>query len=148
MRTRTKRKGVQVCQNVHTHICAWCTHVFAQNLMKIVLIVHYYVMTLSLKYHKDPNFCCEDICKITLNINMHARGINACAKLWRPHVHVFASCVQIFTKLFLVVHNSIRSSSFKFNFVQIRSSIAEIFANYSVFFFILIIALLSNYIIK
>ena len=55
--------------------------------MKIVLIVHYYVMTLSVKFHKDLIFCCGDICKITLN--MQERGINAHAKSLHTHVHVF-----------------------------------------------------------
>ena len=59
---------------VHTHINATCAHFLTQNLTKIVLIVHYYVMTLSLKFHKDPGFCCKDIHKMILN--MHARGKN------------------------------------------------------------------------
>ena len=120
-RTCTKQKRARVrqraCQNVYTHIYASCPHVFMQNFTKIVLIVHIYAMTLSLKFHKDPSICWGDIRKITLN--MHARDINACSKFWYTHVHIFPSCVrihaQIFTKIFLVVHCSVMSLSFKFH---------------------------------
>ena len=66
-------------KNMLRQIYASCAHVFAQNFKKIVLIVHYFVLTLSLKFHKDSSFFCGDICQITLN--MHTRGINACAHI-------------------------------------------------------------------
>ena len=60
-RARTKQKRAsarqRACHNVRTHIYASYAHVFTQNFTKIVLIVHYYVMTLSLKFHKDPSLC-------------------------------------------------------------------------------------------
>ena len=56
-----KEKHVRACQcavqNVCTHIYASYAHFFSQNFMQIVLIVQYYVMALSLNFHKDPCFC-------------------------------------------------------------------------------------------
>ena len=117
-----RSKNVRVCVNVHvkmfTHTFMPRAHMFfMKNFTKIVLIVHIYAMTLSLKFHKDPSICWGDIRKITLN--MHARDINARSKFWYTHVHIFPSCVrihaQIFTKFFLVVHCSVMSLSFKFH---------------------------------
>ena len=121
IRARTKKKRARArkrpCLTVRTHIYASCAHVFTRNFTKTVLIVHYYVMTLSLKFHKDPSFCWGDMRKIMLN--MHARGINACSKFWYTFMHVFALCVhvcaQIFTKFFLLVHYFVMSLSFKFH---------------------------------
>ena len=60
-RARTKQKRAharqRACQNVRTHIYALYAHVFTQNFTKIILIVRYYVMTLSLKFSTDPSFC-------------------------------------------------------------------------------------------
>ena len=60
----TQSKNICVRVNVHIKIytytfilCTSCTHVFTQNSTKIELIVHYYVMTVSLKFHKDPSIC-------------------------------------------------------------------------------------------
>ena len=121
IRARTKKKRARArkrpCLTVRTHIYASCAHVFTRNFTKTVLIVHYYVMTLSLKFHKDPSFCWGDMRKIMLN--MHAIGIYKCSKFWYTFVHVFALCAhicaQIFTKFFLVVHYTIISLSFKFH---------------------------------
>ena len=64
--------------NVHLKMCAYTfmprAHMF---LHENLLTVHYYVMTLSLKFYKDPSFCRGDICNITLNL--HTSGINASA---------------------------------------------------------------------
>ena len=121
IRARTKKKRARArkrpCLTVRTHIYASCAHVFTRNFTKTVLIVHYYVMTLSLKFHKDPSFCWGDMRKIMLN--MHAIGIHKCSKFWYTFVHVFALCAhicaQIFTKFFLLVHYSVMSLSFKFH---------------------------------
>ena len=118
---RTKQKRVHACQcaypNVRKHIYASCAHVITWNFTKLVLVVHYYAMTLSLKFHKDLSFCCGDMRKIVLN--MHARGINANANFQYTRVHVFASCARVcaqtFTKIFLVVHYSFMSLSLKFH---------------------------------
>ena len=117
----TKQKHARARQhsypNVRTHIYALCAHVITWNFTKLVLVVHYYAMTLSLKFHKDLSFFCGDMRKIVLN--MHARGINANANFRYTHVQVFASCArvcaQIFTKIFLVVHYSFMSLSFMFH---------------------------------
>ena len=116
-----KQRLVHARQNVHTrtfmpraHIAA---HDITQNCTKIVLIVHYYVMALSLKFLEDLSFYCGDICKITLNT--HARGIIEHAKCQHLHLHVFVLCApvcaQIFTKNFLVVHHSVIILNFKFH---------------------------------
>ena len=121
IRACTKPKRAHACQcayqNVRKHIYALCAHVITWSFTKLVLVVHYYARTLSLKFHKDLSFCCGYTRKIVLN--MHARGINANANFQYTHEHVFASCVgvctQIFTKIFLVVHYSFMSLSLKFH---------------------------------
>ena len=121
IRARTKQKRAHACQcayqNVRKDIYASCAHVISWNFTKLVLVVHYYAMTLSLKFHKDLSFCCGDMRKIVLN--MHTRGINANAKFRYMRVHVFASCArvcaQIFTKIFLVLHYSVINLHFKFH---------------------------------
>ena len=108
-------------QNVYTHIYAPYAHVFTQNFTKIVLIVHYYVMTLSLKFHKDPSFCWGDMRKIMLN--MHAIGIKKCSKFWymyvqsfNTHVCTFLLRVRVYVhRSLLVDHYSVTSLSFKFH---------------------------------
>ena len=79
MRACTKQKRAHACQcayqNVRKHIYASCAHVITWNFTKLVLVVHYYAMTLSLKFSKDLSSYCGDIRKIVKN--MHARGINA-----------------------------------------------------------------------
>ena len=117
--TRTHEAKMCACvlKRAHTHIYASFAHDFRWNFMKIVLIGHYYVLTFSLKFHKDLSFCCGDICKIPLN--MHARGIIEHAKFQHLRLHVFAFCAGIwaliFIKNFLVVHYSVISLSFKFH---------------------------------
>ena len=102
---------------MRTHIFATYAQVFTQNFTKILLIVHYYVMTLSLKFHKDPGFCWGVMHKIMLN--MHARGKHACATFQYTCVHIFASCAciyaQIFPKISLVAHYSVINLSLKFH---------------------------------
>ena len=103
------------CASKHGHLDLCLVRTFFST--KIVLIVHYYVMSLSLNFHKDPSFCCRDICKIMLN--MHAKGINA-----HEHVsmRVFACfcfmcahiCAHIFDKIILGAHFSVMSLSFKY----------------------------------
>ena len=112
----SKRKCAHMVQNELTHIYALGTHVFTQNFTKIVLIVHFYVMTLSLKFHKDPSFCCRDICKIKLN--MQARSINACAHVLTcvcGHFRFVCKCMwtDLYQKV-LMAHYSVMGLSFKF----------------------------------
>ena len=98
-----------LCQNMRTHIYASCTHVVTWNFTNIVLIVHYYVMTLSFKFGKDPSFWCRDICKIMLS--MHARGINACAHFQFVCMHMCTDLYQNFYGGTLLYHEL----SFKFH---------------------------------
>ena len=39
--------------DVHTHVFASCAHICAQILTKICLVVHYSIISLSFKFHKD-----------------------------------------------------------------------------------------------
>ena len=109
------------CEVVCKNICGgginlW-PHVLTQNFSKIVLVVHYYVMTLNSKFHEDQSFCCRDIRKITLN--MHTRGIHEHVKFRQTWMHNFASCAhvsaQFFTNIYFVVHYSVMSLSLKFH---------------------------------
>ena len=113
--THTKQKRARAQQNMHIRIYTSCAHISTQNFMTLVLIVHNFVMTF--KFHDNPIFFCGDIYKLTLN--MHTRGKNECAKSPHARVHIFTSCthicVQIFTQMFLVVHYSVFSLSFKFH---------------------------------
>ena len=117
MRTHEAKTCECMSKRAHTHIYASCALNFTQNLTRIVLIVYYYITTLSLKFHKDLSFCCGDICKITLN--MYARGIIKHAKFQHLRLHVFALCAsvcaQILTKFFLVVYYSVIRLRFKFD---------------------------------
>ena len=63
--------------NFGKDLCKYiCAHAFKQNIVKIVLVIHNYFMTLRLIFHKDPRFCWGDMHKIILD--MHARGKYAC----------------------------------------------------------------------
>ena len=77
MRAHEAKTCMCTLKRVHTQLCLLRMFLH-KTLQKIVMIVHYYVMNLNLKLLKDPSYCCRDIRKITLN--MHVRGINACAK--------------------------------------------------------------------
>ena len=70
--TRAQKAKMCACpsKRAHTDLCLVRTF-FVRIFTKIVLIVHYCVMTLSIKFHKDPSFGCGDIYKIMLN--MYAR---------------------------------------------------------------------------
>ena len=54
-----------VCEWAHfiasTRVYNYCVPNCAQIFSKIFLVVNYYLMSLSLKYHKAPSFCWEDI---------------------------------------------------------------------------------------
>ena len=49
---------------VPVQVYASCIHMCQQILMKFFLGVKVYLMSLSLKFHKDLSFCCGDIFKI------------------------------------------------------------------------------------
>ena len=79
--------------HMHFGIYAPCAYVFKQNCTNIVWIINYYVMPLSLKFHKDPG----DIRKVKLN--MHARGIKAHAPI-STYVSARFWCVHRFWPTF------------------------------------------------
>ena len=51
---------------VCAHINASCGHVCAIIFIINFLLVHYYLISLSFKFHKDLSFCYGDICKMML----------------------------------------------------------------------------------
>ena len=69
---RARTQGVNVRarissrQNAREHVYASCARVYARIFTKNHLIILYYLMNKSLKFHKDWSFCCEDICKTIL----------------------------------------------------------------------------------
>ena len=50
--------------HVYAYIFALCVRVRGRILTKIILVVPYFVMNLSLKFHEDPSIRCGDIYKI------------------------------------------------------------------------------------
>ena len=72
---RTRGENMRACvssrQNVPAYIYASCVCVCAQIFMKNLLIILYYLMNISLKFHKDPSFRCGDICKTVLTFKSH-----------------------------------------------------------------------------
>ena len=72
-RTRGKimRARVSSRQNARDYIYASCVCVCARIFMKNLLIILYYLMNISLKFHKDPSFRCGDICKTVLTFKSH-----------------------------------------------------------------------------
>ena len=57
--------------NARTRIYALCACVHAWILTKNFVEVHYYHMSLCLKFRKDPSFRCRDICKRILTLKNH-----------------------------------------------------------------------------
>ena len=75
---RTSRKCAQTshkCAHTNFISCARvynsCTCVRTRIFTKIFVGVHYWHKNLSLKFHKDPSFCCGDICKSILTFENH-----------------------------------------------------------------------------
>ena len=60
------RARVSSRQNVRAHVYASCARVCARILTKNLVIILYYLMNISLKFHKDRSFRCGDICKTIL----------------------------------------------------------------------------------
>ena len=74
---RTPTRGVNVRtrvssrQNARPHIYVSCVCVCARIFTKKNLVVLYYLMNLSFKFHKDRSFRCRDICKLVLTFVNH-----------------------------------------------------------------------------
>ena len=70
-------RGVIVCahvssrQNACTYVYVSCAHSCARIFMKNHLMILYYLMNISLKFHKDLSFHCGDICKTILTFKNH-----------------------------------------------------------------------------
>ena len=68
----TRTRGVNVRarvlsrRNARAHVYATCSRMCARIFTKNLLIIVYYLMNESLKFHKDRRFCCGDICKTIL----------------------------------------------------------------------------------
>ena len=70
--TNARTRGVNVRArvssrlNARIHVYASCARVCAWIFTKKNLVVLYYLMNLSFKFHKDRSFRCGDICKTIL----------------------------------------------------------------------------------
>ena len=67
----TRRKRVRERFVPRTHVYALCVCMRAQIFTQTIVEVYYQHMRSSLKYHKDPSFCCGDICKTILTLKNH-----------------------------------------------------------------------------
>ena len=85
-RTRGKNMRTRVWsrQNTRVHIYASWVCVCAQIFTKNYLMILYYLMKISLKFHKDLNFCCGDICKTILTFKNHQFS------MYFAYFHIFA----------------------------------------------------------
>ena len=75
--TNTRTWGINVRarvlsrQNARAHVYASCARVCARIFTKNLVIILYYLMNISLKFHKDWSFRCGDICKTILSFKNH-----------------------------------------------------------------------------
>ena len=58
-------------RNACAHIFSSCARVCSRIFTKNQQIILYYLMNISLKFHKDPSFHCGDICKTVLTFKSH-----------------------------------------------------------------------------
>ena len=65
------RARVSSRQNMHAHVYASCAQVCVRIVMKNLLIILYYLMKWSLKFHKNRSFRCGDICTTILTYKNH-----------------------------------------------------------------------------
>ena len=59
-RARARKKRVCTRKNKRTRVYASCRRVCAQIILKFFVVVTNNLMSLSLKFHKDPSFCFRD----------------------------------------------------------------------------------------
>ena len=85
-RTRGKNMRTRVWsrQNTRVHIYASWVCVCAQIFTKNLLIILYYLMNVSLKFHKVQSFRCRDICKTILTFKNHQFA------MYFTHFNIFA----------------------------------------------------------
>ena len=65
-RGKNVRARISSRQIARAHVYASCARVYARIFTKNYLIILYYLMNKSLKFHKDRSFRCRDICKTIL----------------------------------------------------------------------------------
>ena len=88
--TDARTRGVSVCarvssrQNVRMYVYVSCARIWARILMKNYLMILYYLMNISLKFHKDLSFRCGDICKTILTFKNHQFS------MYFAYFHIFA----------------------------------------------------------
>ena len=84
-RTRGKNMRTRVWsrQNAFLHIYASYVCMCARIFMKNLFLKFYYLININLKFHKDPSFCCEDICKTILTFNSHQFS------MYFPYLHSY-----------------------------------------------------------
>ena len=58
-------------RNARAHNCASCARICARIFTKNYMMIPYYLMNISLKFHKDLSFRCGDICKTILTFKNH-----------------------------------------------------------------------------
>ena len=58
-------------RNTRVHVYNSCALVCARIFMKNLLVILYYLINISLKFHKDQRFRCGDICKTILTFFNH-----------------------------------------------------------------------------
>ena len=71
-------------RNERAHVYASCARMCARIFMKNHLMILYYLMTISLKFHKDLSFRCRDICKTILTFKNHQFS------MYFAYFHIFA----------------------------------------------------------
>ena len=78
-------------QNARAHVYASCARICAQICTKNLLMILYYLMNKSLKFHKDRSFRCWDICKTILTFVLFL--IFSCIfhifKIWASKFHKY-----------------------------------------------------------
>ena len=69
------RACVSSRQNLRAHVYTSCVLVCARIFMNFCLLILYYLIIISLKFHKDWSFRCGDICKTILTFKNHQFSI-------------------------------------------------------------------------
>ena len=95
--THTRTRGIDVRvrvssrQNARGHVYASCACVCARIFTIFYLVVHYYLLNFSFKFHKDRSFCCRDICKTIL---MFVSSLIFNTRRKRAHTHARVRLVR------------------------------------------------------
>ena len=71
-------------RNARAHVYASCARICAGIFTKKYLMILYYLIKISLKFHKDLSFRCGDICKTILTFKNHQFS------MYFAYFHIFA----------------------------------------------------------